>query len=96
MDKLMSQQEVKRAQVLELLKENKISQQEASKRLNITTRQMRHLTKRYQTEGSAQLIDHCAELEPLVEKGLAALKSIKNVVGREWLNKWGQSRMPLS
>jgi len=56
MDKLMSQQEVKRAQVLELLKENKISQQEASKRLGITTRQVRRLTKRYQTAGLAGLV----------------------------------------
>ncbi len=55
MDKLMSQQEVKQAQVLELLKENKICQQEASKRLGITTRQMRRLTKRYQTAGLAGL-----------------------------------------
>ncbi|BBJ22320.1 hypothetical protein W01_02470 [Candidatus Nitrotoga sp. AM1P] len=51
MDKLMSQREVKQAQVLELLKEDKISQQEASKRLGITTRQVRRLTKRYQTAG---------------------------------------------
>ena len=35
MDKLMSQKEVKRAQVLNLLKEDKISQQEASKRMQI-------------------------------------------------------------
>jgi len=56
MDKLMSQQEVKQAQVLELLKENKISQQEASKRLGITTRQVRRLTKRYQTAGLAGLV----------------------------------------
>lgn len=34
MDKLMSQQEGKQAQVLARLKENKISQQEASKRLD--------------------------------------------------------------
>lgn len=56
MDKLMSQQEVKQAQVLELLKENKIRQQEASKRLGITTRQVRRLTKRYQTAGLAGLV----------------------------------------
>ena len=56
MDKLMSQQEVKQAQELELLKENKISQQEASKRLGITTRQVRRLTKRYQTAGLAGLV----------------------------------------
>lgn len=38
---LMSQKKLKRVQVLELLKENKISQQEASKRLVINTRQVR-------------------------------------------------------
>jgi len=56
MDKLMSQKEAKQAQVLELLKEHKISQQEASKRLGITTRQVRRLTKRYQTAGLAGLV----------------------------------------
>ena len=56
MDKLMSQKEAKKAQVLELLKEHKISQQEASKRLGITTRQVRRLTKRYQASGLAGLV----------------------------------------
>lgn len=56
MDKLMSQKEAKQAQVLELLKEHKISQQEASKRLGITTRQVRRLTKRYQIAGLSGLI----------------------------------------
>ena len=56
MDKLMSQKEAKKAQVLELLKEHKISRQEASKRLGITTRQVRRLTKRYQTAGLAGLV----------------------------------------
>ena len=56
MDKLMSQKEAKKAQVLELLKEHKISQQEASKRLGITTRQVRRLTKRYQAAGLAGLV----------------------------------------
>ena len=56
MDKLMSQKEAKQAQVLELLKEHKISQQEASKRLGITTRQVRRLTRRYQAAGLAGLV----------------------------------------
>lgn len=51
MDKLMSQQEVKRAQVLDFLKECKISQQEASKRMGVSTRQVRRLAKRYLAEG---------------------------------------------
>lgn len=55
MDKLMSQKEVKRAQVLDLVKAHKISQQEASKRMSITTRQVRRLSKRYQAAGLAGL-----------------------------------------
>jgi len=38
MDKLMSQKEVQRAQVLDMLEEAKISQQEASVRMGICTR----------------------------------------------------------
>ncbi len=51
MDKLMSQKEVQRAQALDLLKNDKISQQEASKRIGVSTRQARRLAKRYQAEG---------------------------------------------
>ena len=51
MDKLMSQKEVQRVQVLDLLKDDKISQQVASKRIAIGTRQTRRLAKRYQAEG---------------------------------------------
>jgi DNA-directed RNA polymerase specialized sigma24 family protein len=47
MDKQMSQNEVKRAQVLDLLRERKISQQETSKRLGVSTRQVRRLAKRF-------------------------------------------------
>nr|SPS05993.1 protein of unknown function [Candidatus Nitrotoga fabula] len=56
MDKLMSQKEVQRAQVLDLLKDVKISQQEASKRIGISTRQARRLAKRYQAEGLGGLV----------------------------------------
>lgn len=56
MDKLMSQKEVKRAQVLDLLKEDKISQREASKRMGISTRQVLRLSKRYQAEGLTGLV----------------------------------------
>lgn len=55
MDKLMSQKEIKRAQVLDRLKEGKIGQQQASKQMGITTRQVRRLAKRYQMEGLAGL-----------------------------------------
>lgn len=47
----MSQKEVKKVQILELLKEKKISQGEGARRLAITTRQVRRLSKRYQMAG---------------------------------------------
>lgn len=56
MDNLMSQNEVKRAQVLDMLKENKISTQEASKRMGVSTRQVRRLSKRYEAEGLGGLV----------------------------------------
>lgn len=56
MDNLMSQKEVKRSQVLDRLKEGKISQQEAAQKIDISTRQVRRLAKRYQLEGLAGLI----------------------------------------
>lgn len=56
MDKLMSQKEVRKAQLLDMLKEGKISQQEASQRMDVTTRQVRRLAKRYQASGLAGLI----------------------------------------
>jgi len=56
MDILMSQKEVKRAQVLDMLKEGKISQQDASKKLGITTRQVRRLSKRYRATGLSGLV----------------------------------------
>ena len=51
----MSQKEVRRAQVLDRLKEGKISQQQASKQMGITPRQARRLAKRYQMAGLAGL-----------------------------------------
>jgi len=56
MGELMSQKEVNRAQVLDMLKEDKISQQEASKRMGVSTRQVRRLAKRHQAEGLGGLV----------------------------------------
>ncbi len=56
MDQLMSQKEAKQAQILALLKEHRISQQEAARRMGITTRQTRRLAKRYQQEGLSGLV----------------------------------------
>lgn len=56
MGKLMSQKEVKRAQVLDMLEEDKISQQEASKRIGVGTRQVQRLSKRYRAEGLGGLV----------------------------------------
>ena len=55
-EKLMSEKEEKRAQILDLLKGHQISQQDAAKRLGITTRQVRRLSKRYQAAGLAGLL----------------------------------------
>lgn len=52
----MSQKEVKRAQILEMLKENKIGQQEAGKQMGVTPRQVRRMVKRYREEGLDGLI----------------------------------------
>ena len=51
MDKLMSQKEVKRGQLLDLLGDGKISQKEAAKRMEVSPRQVRRLLKRYHAEG---------------------------------------------
>ena len=56
MDKLMSQKEVQRAQVLDQLKEGKINQRQASKVMGVSTRQVRRLAKRYLEEGLAGLV----------------------------------------
>ena len=56
MDKQMSQNEMKRAQVLDLLRERKISQQETSKRRGVSTRQVRRLAKHYLAEGLSGLV----------------------------------------
>lgn len=56
MDKLMSHNEMKRAQILDLLKAAGISQLEAARQLGVTSRQVRRLAKRYQVEGLAGLV----------------------------------------
>lgn len=56
MDELMSQKEVERARILDMLKENKISQQEAGKQMDVTSRQVRRMVKRYREEGLGGLI----------------------------------------
>ena len=56
MDKLMSQKEAKRAQVLDLLMADKISQIEAAQRMNLSVRQTFRLEKRYQAFGLTGLI----------------------------------------
>ena len=53
---LMSQKEVKRGQILDRLKEGKIGQQEASRRIGVSGRQVRRLAKRYEVEGLAGLV----------------------------------------
>jgi hypothetical protein len=52
----MNQKEVKRAQVLDLLMADKISQIEAAQRMGVTARQVRRQVKRYQAHGLTGLI----------------------------------------
>ena len=52
----MSQKEVKRGQILDMLKEGKISQQDASKRMGISTRQVRRIASRYLLEGLVGIV----------------------------------------
>lgn len=56
MDKLMSQKEANRGQVLSLLEEGKIGRDEAVKRMGVTARQARRIIKRYRVEGLSGLI----------------------------------------
>lgn len=53
---LMSEKEEKRAQILDQLKGHQLSQQDAAKRLGMTTRQVRRLSKRYQEAGLSGLV----------------------------------------
>jgi transposase len=55
-DKLMSQKEVKRAGILTLLKDGKLTQQEAASLMGIGTRQVRRLIVRYRQDGLSGLI----------------------------------------
>ena len=52
----MSQKEVERAQILDQLKEDKISPREAAQRLGISTRQVRRLAKLYMASGLSGLV----------------------------------------
>lgn len=56
MDKLMSQKEAKRGQVLDLLIANKISQIEAARRMGVSARQTHRLERRYRADGLAGLV----------------------------------------
>lgn len=75
MNKLMSQKEVKRSQVLDLLKLGSIAQKEASSRLGISCRQVRRLTKRYQEEGLPGLISK--------KRGVASNRRLSEVRSRQ-------------
>ena len=52
----MSHQEIDRVGIVELVESKKLSQVEGSRRLNISSRQMRRLQKRYGREGIEGLI----------------------------------------
>ena len=56
MGMMMSQKEVKRAQLMELLKEGKIDQKEAARRLRVSVRQIKRIVKQYRAAGLSGLI----------------------------------------
>ncbi len=56
MGTMMSQQEAKRAQIMERLTAGTIDQKEAAKRMDVTVRQTRRILKRYRALGVAGLI----------------------------------------
>ena len=56
MGTMMSQQEAKRAQIMEQLTAGNIDQKEAAKIMDVTVRQTRRILKRYRTLGIAGLI----------------------------------------
>jgi transposase len=56
MDDMMSQKEVKQAQVMELLTASKINQKEAGKRLAVSVRQIKRIVRRYRATGLPGLI----------------------------------------
>ena len=51
MGELMSQKEVNRAHILDLLREDKINPRDAAKRIGVSTRHLRRLMRRYQSDG---------------------------------------------
>ncbi len=57
MGTMMSQQEAKRAQIMELLTAGNLDQKEAAKRMDVTVRQTRRILKRYRALGVAGLIN---------------------------------------
>lgn len=56
MDKMMSQKEAKRGQVMELLMAGKTNQKEAGKMLAVSVRQIKRILRRYRTAGLPGLI----------------------------------------
>ena len=56
MDKFMNEEEVKRSQILDRLKESKINQQEAAQQMDISASQARRLVRCYQQESLIGLI----------------------------------------
>ena len=51
----MSQKEVERAQILDLLREGKVNPRDAARRIGVSLRHLRRLARRYQGEGLAGL-----------------------------------------
>lgn len=80
----MSETEEKRAQILDQLKGHQLSQQDAAKRLGITTRQVRRLSKRYQEEGLSGLVSKKLGKASNRKMDEAACAAAMNLIGTHY------------
>jgi transposase len=84
MGKLMSQKEVKRAQILDMLKEGKIDQKEASERMGVSLRQVRRLSVRYRVEGLCGLVSKKRGRESNRKLGEAVRSAVVELIGANY------------
>ena len=82
----MSQKEVKRVQVLDMLKAGNINQKGAAKRMGITPRQVRRLVKRYQAYGLTALISKKRGRASNRRLSDATRTTVIELVGRHYLD----------
>jgi predicted transcriptional regulator len=69
MDKLMSQKEVKRSQILDRLKEGKTSQQEAAQQMGISTRQVPDYYPHWTRQSKIAKLSPCDYMDKILKRG---------------------------